>query len=106
MNRYKLSRPAAKDLDEIWLALALEESLDFATRVVGEISHIFPMLGVMPESGRLRPEFKPNIRSFPVGDSIIYYNKAKRGGVEIWRVIHGKRNQMRALRGRNRMGLR
>jgi len=99
MSRYKLTKPAGTDLDEIWLALAGAESEEFATREVERIAHVFPMLGDMPETGRLRPEIESGLRSFPIGDYMIYYHKANRGGVQIRRVIHAKRDQLKALRG-------
>ena len=99
MSRYRLSRSARKDLEEIWFAAATKESVDFATGVIDEISQRFPMLAGMPGSGRLRPEIDPDLRSFPVGDYIIYYRKPRRGEVQISGVLHGKRNQLKAIRG-------
>ena len=64
------------------------------------------MLASMPEAGRLRPELEPGLRSFPVGDYIIYYRKAKRGGIQVSRIVHAKRNQLRVLKGPRRKGLR
>src|SRR5450432_3799857 len=105
MSGYKLSRSARKELDEIWSGAAYEEGVDYAERLVAEIAETCPMLAGLPESGRLRPEFGPGLRSFPVGDYIIYYRKSKRVGIDVTRVVHGKRNQMKAMknlqRGRN-----
>ena len=47
MSRYRLSRSARKDLEEIWFAAATKESVDFATGVIDEISQRFPMLAGM-----------------------------------------------------------
>ena len=99
MKGVRLARPAQRDLDEIWTAAANHEGVDFACRLVDEITDRFPILAAMPESGRTRPEIAPEMRSFPAGDYLIYYRKAKRGGIQIWRVIHGMRNQLRVLRG-------
>ena len=72
MSRVKLSRSAQRELDEIWAAAAAVEGVDFASRVTDEIADRFPILAAMPEAGRLRPEFESGLRSFPVGDYIIY----------------------------------
>jgi toxin ParE1/3/4 len=97
MSGYRLTRSAGNDLDEIWSAAASLEGAEFASRLTDEIADRFPILAAMPESGRLRPEVKPDLRSFPAGDYIIYYLKAKRGGIQVWRVIHAKRDQLKAL---------
>ena len=97
MNRYKLSRLAKADLDDIWLDLACRANIDIAGRIIDEITDRFPLLAAMPEAGRARPEFGPGVRSFVVDDYIVYYRKAKRGGIHVARVIHGKRDQGKAL---------
>src|SRR5437764_73262 len=102
MKGVRLARPAQADLDEIWSGAADEVGMDYASKLIDEITELFYTLARMPESGRLRPEIESDIRSFPVGDYVVYYRKAKRGGVQIWRVIHGKRNQLRVLKGRRR----
>ena len=99
MNRYKLSRPAKADLDEIWLDLGIRANIDIAGRITDEITDRFGLLAAMPDLGRARPEFGPaGFRSFAVDDYVIYYRKAKRGGIQVARVIHGKRDQGKALR--------
>ena len=98
MRRYRLSRLARTDLDESWLDLARRASIDVAGRIVDELTERFPILAGIPEGGRLRPELEPGLRSFPVDDYIIYYRKAKRGGILISRVVHGRRDQQKALK--------
>jgi plasmid stabilization system protein ParE len=46
------------------------------------------------------------MRSFPVGDYIIYYLRAKRGGILVLRVIHAKRDQLKALKNSKPTGVR
>jgi toxin ParE1/3/4 len=41
--------------------------------------------------GRSRPELAPNLRSFPVGQYVIFYLPLAKG-VEIVRVLHGARD--------------
>jgi plasmid stabilization system protein ParE len=55
------------------------------------------MLAKTPEAGRVRPEIELDLRSFVIDDYVIYYHKLKRGGIGISRVIHGKRDQKKAL---------
>ena len=59
------------------MALARAETVDFASRTTDEFISVFRMLGQMPQSGRLRIDLDlvPDLRSFPVGDYIIYYRK-------------------------------
>ena len=106
MSRLKLAPAASRDLDEIWAAAAAKEGAEFASAVTDDISDRFPMLATMPEGGRLRPELEPGLRSFPAGDYIIYYRKAKRGGIQISRIVHGMRDQLKALKGPRRGALR
>jgi toxin ParE1/3/4 len=98
MRRYRLSRLARTDLDEIWLDLARKASIDIADRVIDDITERFPILAGMPGTGRLRDEIEPGLRSFPVDDYIVYYLKAKRAGIVISRVVHGRRDQQKAMK--------
>lgn len=89
MKRYRLSRLATKDLDGIWLDLAQSRSIAAANRFIDEVTALFVVVAAMPESGRGRSGFEAGLRCFPKGDYIVYYRRAKRGGVEISRIIHG-----------------
>ena len=97
MHRYKLPRPAKADLDEIWLDLAIRANIDIAGRITDEITDRFGLLAAMPELGRARPELGPGLRSLAVDDYVIYYSKSKRAGIHVARIIHGKRDQSKAL---------
>jgi toxin ParE1/3/4 len=70
-----------------------------ADRFVDAITERFVLLAGMPDMGRSRNEIEPGLRSFPVGDYLIYYRRRPRGGIVISRVIHGKRDQARAWLG-------
>ena len=100
MKRYRLARPAKADLDDIWLHIAEEASVNIADRFVDAITEQFVLFAGMPEMGRSRNEIEPGLRSFPVGDYLVYYRRRPRGGILISRVIHGRRDQARAWLGR------
>ncbi len=48
------------------------------------------LLATMPRMGRDRTGLAPNLRSFPVGDYIIFYRPAA-DGIVVIRVLHGAR---------------
>ena len=97
MKRYRLSRRAKADLDRIWLRVAREASIEIADRFIDAITERFPTLAGMPEAGKAQDELEPGLRSFPMRDYVIYYRKAHRGRILISRVIHGRRDQKKAL---------
>jgi len=80
MRRYRLSRPAKADLDRIWLRIARNANIEKADRFIDSITGRFPMLSAMPEAGRVSAEIEPGLRRFPVGNYLIYYRRASRGG--------------------------
>jgi hypothetical protein len=41
--------------------------------------------------GRLRPELAPHLRSFPIGNYVIFYRLTQEG-IEVARVLHGARD--------------
>ena len=100
MKRYRLARPAKADLVGIWLRIAEEATIETADRFVDALTERFPLLAAMPLMGHARDEIEPGLRSFPIGDYLIYYRRKARGGILISRVIHGCRDQGQAWRSR------
>lgn len=49
------------------------------------------LLATMPEMGRLRPELAATIRSWAVGEYVIFYQPAP-DGITVVRVLHGSRD--------------
>jgi len=49
------------------------------------------MLAANPLAGRTRDDLAPKIRSFPVGNYIIFYLPLS-DGVEVVRVLHGRQD--------------
>jgi len=76
-------------LDEIWFYIA-QDNMDAADRFIHAIVSRFAMLAGMPEMGRMREELATRLRSFAIGNYVIFYRPME-NGVEIARVLHGAR---------------
>ena len=96
MKAVRVSRDADRDLDDIWLYIA-RDNLDAATRLLGEIRACFSLLAKSPEIGRTRNEMRPGMRSYPVGNYVIYYRVGE-AHIGILRVVHGARDPKRVFR--------
>ena len=93
MPKVQLSRAARTDLIEIWTFLAAE-SERAADRVLDRIGAKLELLVRQPNLGRLRHELHSSLRSFPVGDYVVFYQVAGRS-VTVARVLHGSRDLTR-----------
>ena len=81
-------RPQAQlDLIEIWTFIADDNEVA-ADRVLDRIDSVLRMLSEQPEAGRARPELAPRLRSFPVGNYVLFYLPLE-GGVELVRALSG-----------------
>lgn len=90
MPRVIRDRAAERDLDGIWDHIA-QESVSAANRLIDTIAQTCDTLASQPEMGRLRPELAPHLRSFPVGNYVIFYRPIA-DGIEVARVLHGARD--------------
>jgi toxin ParE1/3/4 len=81
---------AEVDLIEIGVRIAADDPAA-ADRWLDLIDQKCKLLSTMPQMGRDRANLAPNLRSFPVGDYIIFYRPAVEGIVVI-RVLHGARD--------------
>ena len=90
MNQYRVSDVARSDLDKIWSYIA-QDNVDAADRFIHALVSRFPTLAAMPHLGRQREELVTRLRSFPVGNYVIFYRPMEIG-VEIARVLHGARD--------------
>jgi toxin ParE1/3/4 len=89
---YRLVAKAEDDLTGIWNYLAAESgSDDIADRLIDSISRRFDFLSNNPLGGRARDEILPGLRSFPVGQYVIFY-RVVLPDVLIVRVMHGRRD--------------
>lgn len=81
-----------RDLEGIWDFIAADNP-EAAERCLREIDAQFSKLAACPLMGRARKDLAPGLRSFPLGNYIIFYLPVTRkAGVQIVRVIEGHRN--------------
>lgn len=71
MNRFRLSRQAEQDLEDIWVYLAQQDEL-LADKQIAQILDRFPMLSQFPDMGRQRDDLLSSLRSFPIKPYIIF----------------------------------
>ena len=91
MARYRLSVQARTDLSDSLRYVAQNSSIQNARRLRQQIQQRFPLLAVQPFGGRERPELGRELRSFPVSSFVIIYRPTDYG-IEIVRVVHGRRD--------------
>ena len=90
MTQYRVTAAASADLQDIWLFIAQDDP-NAADRYIRTIISRFPTLASMPYMGREREELSARLRSFPVGNYVIFYRPAK-DGIEVVRILHGARD--------------
>jgi toxin ParE1/3/4 len=66
------------DLLEIWLYIA-RRSVAAANRMIDKLTSDAKMLAEFPGLGRRRDDIKPGLRSWPVGNYLIFYTKHNSG---------------------------
>jgi toxin ParE1/3/4 len=89
---FSKSARAETDLDEIWLFIATD-NISAADRLLDRINNTFLMLADNPQAGRERPELGRGMRSFPVGNYIVFYEVMPKS-TRIVRVLHAARDVM------------
>ena len=86
-----LKRPQAEeDLLDIWRHIA-RDNPDAADAWIDQLGETALRLAENPEIGRMREELLPGIRSFPVGNYILFY-QAIDDGIELIRVLSAYRD--------------
>ena len=81
---------ATIDIWEIADRIAADK-VSAAVKLLGEFDKALGRLADFPGMGPRRDDVKPGVRTFPVGNYILYYPLVK-GGIELLRVIHGARH--------------
>jgi toxin ParE1/3/4 len=81
---------AAADILDICDHIA-EDSLDQADRWVDKLDEKFGILATQPLMGRARKELAADLRSFPFGRYVIFYEPVQ-DGIDVVRVLHSARD--------------
>jgi len=74
----------------IWFYIALDNVVA-ADNLLDDIDSSCQLLAMQPQAGRLRPELAPELRSFPVGRYVVFY-QPQDDGIEVVRVLHSARD--------------
>jgi toxin ParE1/3/4 len=90
MGQILRTNQAHRDLVEIAVYLN-EQNPVAADRVLDAIDDYCRLLADFPEMGRKRDELAPSLRSYPVGNYVIFY-RVESKGIQIIRVLHGARD--------------
>ena len=90
MAKIERTSKAQSDLVDIWLYIA-NDSPAAADKFLDQIDSICELLSASPVLGRSREELGRNLRSFPVGDYLIFYRPI-RSGIVVVRVLSGYRD--------------
>lgn len=90
MGKYRFTPEAEADLNGIWEYIA-EDNPVAAFAVIDRIEEKCGLLSDQPRMGQRCENLAPALRSFPVGNYMIFYRKAT-NGIDIIRVLHGARD--------------
>lgn len=90
MPRILRTRASRSDYDEIWSYLAVRD-LSAADRLIDQFDATLEVIASTPRMGRKVEELAPNLRSFPVGNYLIFYRPLE-DGMQLIRLLHGARD--------------
>lgn len=93
MSSYILAAAARRDLDQIDDYISANNPAA-ADRLLASFYETFKLLAANPGAGRRRDEFSPGLRSFPIGNYLVFYRQSD-SSIEIARVLHGGRDMRR-----------
>jgi toxin ParE1/3/4 len=88
------SRQSEQDVVEIALYIA-RDNPDAAMRLIDRMDEALHMLAGNPQLGRERHELGSAVRSFALGNYVLFYRQAAQD-IELIRVLHGARD-LRAI---------
>jgi toxin ParE1/3/4 len=91
MARCRFTPLAKQDLKEINRFIALDNP-DAARRFIALLKQKCQTLAEFPELGRSWDDLGIALRSFPVGDYLIFYRPDEKSGVEVIAVVSGYRD--------------
>lgn len=90
MRRIFRTEQSRQDALEIWEYIAAD-NLPAADNLIDRIEAHLALLAASPDIGRQREELARDLRSFPVGNYVIFY-RPRKDGVELIRMLHGARD--------------
>jgi toxin ParE1/3/4 len=90
MARARRTPQAKRDAAEIWRYIAMD-SIDAAERWLERINRAIILLAEYPGIGARRDELATDLRSYPVGNHLIFYRRVP-GGIQVIRIMDGRRN--------------
>lgn len=90
MGRVRQTATARRDVREIWDYIA-RDNPDAADRLVRSFNETLGRISDQPGIGRTREDLSPRLHSFPVGNYLLFYRAAS-DGIELIRVLHGRRD--------------
>ncbi len=91
MGRARFTPLAKEDLKAINRYIA-QDNPEAARRLIAQIRAQCKTLADFPKMGRLWEELNPPLRSFPVGNYLIFYRPGARSGIEVIAVVSGYRD--------------
>ena len=89
--KVRLSDQARVNILEIWVYIAENDNTVAARMAASKIIDKFGFLAQNPNVGRTRQDLRASVRSYPVGQYLIFYYVLKEVLV-ISRVVHGARD--------------
>jgi toxin ParE1/3/4 len=90
MGVVRRSALAEQDYRDIWRYIAAD-NLDAADRLLLRIDSKLELYAQNPRMGTARDGLAPGLRSFPVGNYLVFYQIVP-DGIELVRVLHGARD--------------
>ncbi len=90
MSRFTLRPEAVRDLESLEDYIA-QDDVEQAALFIERVRTALTLLATQPEMGRLRPELSPQLRSFAVGNYVVFYVPAT-DGIDVVRVLSGARD--------------
>jgi toxin ParE1/3/4 len=97
MSSYRYSSDANADIERLALYIFDRNPLA-ADNFLNALDETCELLAQHPLLGRLRPELGEGLRSFPVGNYLIFYLPGKEG-IDVARVIYGGRDLPTQFKG-------
>lgn len=84
------TRQSRQDYADIWQYIA-KDNIDAATRTLQSFDEKLELIAAAPGIGSPKDEVGPQIRSFRVGNYLLFYRTVAEG-IELVRVLHGARD--------------